>query len=160
MSKPFNEFNQRIEQKGVFDVKSIYSKLIDWFIDNKYEYTEKDSTTKIKSYGTEVNLRFTAVKLIDDFAKSEIKIDIKTVTSDKVSVKGKKLDKGSLEIRMIANLILDYKHRYSSKFGLFLLNIYIRYLIKDRFENYYEDQVSKNAKAIYDLLKEELNLAY
>ena len=159
MSEKIGEFNQRIVQEGIFNLKNMSKSVVDWFEENNYYYSVKDSTTKEKSHGTESRLLFTGHILIDDFAKSEIKVDFFLLNAGKVTSKGKKLDKGDLEIRINGDLIVDYKHRFSSKFKSFLLKLYMKYLIPEKFLYHYESKVYDDAFSIFNLLKEEMNLS-
>ena len=157
--KPINEFNQRIVQEGIFSIKNLSKSVIDWFEENNYYYSINDSTTKEKSHGTETRLLFTGYMLIDDFAKSEIKVDFFLLNAGKVTSKGKKLDKGDLEIRITGDLIVDYKHRFSSKFKSFLLKLYMKYLIPEKFLYHYESKVYDDSFSVFNLLKEEMGLS-
>lgn len=159
MPKKYLEFKERMIQKGDFNLKSLNNIVRNWFESNDYEYTEKDSTTKMKKQGVEVQLKHNGYRLIDDFAKSEVKVIFFLINAKRVISKDKKLVNGDLEIRITAELIVDYKHKFVTKFKSFLLNIYIKYLIKDRFEKIYETQTYSDGAEICSLLKEDIGLA-
>lgn len=159
MSKRIPEFNQRILQEGFFSLKSMNKSMINWFEENNYYYSIKESTTKDKSHGTETILIFTGYILIDDFAKSEIKVEFFLLNAGKVASEGKKSSGGDLEIRIKGDLVVDYKHRFSSNFKSFLLNIYMKYLIPEKFLYHYESKVYDDAFSIFNLLKEEMKLS-
>ena len=159
MSEKRNEFKQRIIQHGTFNLKVLTKKLKDWFEENNYYYDEKFSITKKKAYGDEIDVHISGYIFMDDFAKSEILVKFFLYYTDKTGSKGKKEDKGELEIRITADLIYDYKHKFSSKFKSFLLKMYVGYLIRDRFENFYEVKVFNDAQSIFNSLKDELDLS-
>jgi uncharacterized NAD(P)/FAD-binding protein YdhS len=159
MSRKFSELKQQIKQKGVFDLQSMHSKVIEFLKNKNYGYSEKDSTTKTKQNYHEVILIVTANREVDELARYDIKVEFFLLNAKKSTSNGKRLDKGDLDIRITGDLIIDYKHEYASRFKQFLLNLYLKYMIPQRFEDYYETQVFDDATALCNLIKKEMNLA-
>ncbi len=155
--EPETIFKNRIIQRGLFDLKSLTEAIKDWFSTYKYTIQEKKNTSKGKDKGHEVQIAFSGEKKVDNYAKYIINIEIVGTELERVKKEDKTLDKGNLEIRMDANLQLDYKNKFGNKpFGKFLRNIYHKYF-KAQIKHY-EAQSDEEGKGLFSAVKGALNL--
>lgn len=155
--EPETIFKNRIVQKGLFNLKVLNKNITEWFSNKKYSFQEKTNSSKAKDRGHEVRVDFSAEKKVDNYAKYIINIEILATELEKVRLEDKSLDKGNVEIRLNANLQLDYKNRFGDKpFHRFLRGLYHRYFKGEI--KHYEDQSEEEGKDLFDTIKESLNL--
>ncbi len=156
-AEPENIFKNRIVQKGLFDLKTLDKNIKEWFSNKGYLFQEKKNVSKAKDKGHETEIVFSAEKKVDNYAKYIINTEILATGLEKVKLGDKMLDKGNVEIRLDANLQLDYKNRFGDKlFGKFLRAVYHKYF-KEQIKHY-ENQSEEEGKDLFSIMKGSLNL--
>ncbi len=144
-----------IKYNGVFDFEKIYNDLHDWFIANRYGFNEKEHTKKTKDLGSNLELKWSGDKKIDDYAMYTIDLHLLIEEMNKEG----KLDSGKLTIEIIATVTLDYTNKWSTKpFSNLLHQIYTKYIIKDKINGHYIGGLYGEAVNLQDTAKALLNL--
>lgn len=143
-----------IKYNGAFDFEKIYKELHDWFLANRYGFNEKEHTKKTKDLGSNLELKWSGDKLIDEYAMYTIDFHLLIEEMNKEG----KLDSGKLIIEITATVTLDHGNKWSTKpFSNFLHKIYTKYIIKDRVNNYIGGLYGE-ATNLQDTVKSLLNL--
>lgn len=128
---------------GFFDFKQVYNFLYTWFSDYEYDIEENRYGEKIKPEGKEIDIEWTAKRDITDYFRFVVKIDWLITGMTSHNVGNKKLDKGKIEIRITGYLVKDYEEKWeSTAFLKFLRDVYDKYIIKGRIDQY-EDKISE-----------------
>lgn len=145
----------RIRKKGDFPLNKLYIDVKSWLSDYEYDLTEKENSVKGKQKGNEVSIKLEASRIIDEYAKFELKINVLGKNIKKIGTK----NNGEVEVRLYGVLNLDYEDRWqSSPFKSFLHNIYNNFLIKDKINNYYLSNLDKEVKDLQLTIKNILGL--
>ena len=143
---------------GLFNLKELYVFFRTWLQDQKYDLLEKKYSEKIKANGKEVEIQWEVSRKISDYFKFSWNITFFIVGLIKQEVQGMKLDKGEIEIRVEAFLEKDYESKWQSHpFVKFLRDVYDRYVIKSRIEDY-EDRLTEEVDEAITQLKTFLSL--
>lgn len=160
MSKESKVIKRReIKQKGIFDIKNIYSGLQARIKEEGYKFTEKEQTGKENPKGNDLTIIFLAERKFDDFVKFHIKIEFWFERLKKVKYNNKMLDNGDLKVVFSSFLELDYKNRWNRNALLkFMFDIYTKYIIFEKIDDYYEPKLLEDSAIFYNLIKERLEL--
>jgi len=160
MSKKSNVIKRReVKQKGIFDIEPLYKELQSKIKDMHYHFTEKEQTAKMTSKGKDHTIIFLAERKFDDFVKFHIKMEFWFENLNKVKSDNKLLDKGELKMIFSSWLEMDYKNKWNQNaVSNFIFDIYTKYIIKEKIEDYYEDKLFEDSTILYNLIKEKLNL--
>ena len=152
-------FTQRIVLNGAFDLKRLYETVTAWYGEHQYTYTEGEMTTKRKVKGNELKMKLNGDRKITDYVRFNINILVLATFLEKVDVGGKRLDRGLVEIRMTSFIDLDYYKKFQrSKTGKFLQFIYHNYLIKERIQLVYWQDLYNESMELFNLMKESMEL--
>src|SRR3989344_333050 len=160
MSKESKVIKRReIKQRGIFDIETLYKELQSKIKEMSYHFTEKEQTAKTTSKGKDHTIIFLAERKFDDFVKFHIKMEFWFENLNKIKSDNKILDKGELKVIFSSWLEMDYKNKWNQNaVSSFIFNIYTRYVIKEKIEDYYEDKLIEDSNSLYNLIKEKLNL--
>lgn len=152
-------YRQRINREGIFDLKKLYGEVKDYLSNLKYRITEKDSSTKLSSKGTEVMVEFNCEREVDDYIKFLIQINFLITGLKQVKVNGKTLNRGLLQITVASGYELDYANKWvKSKFADIFHKFYRKHLIKDKINIVYEGKLYGEVINLMSLMKEILDL--
>lgn len=143
-----------IKYDGLFDFEKLRDEVVDWFERKQLGPTIKEYTIKEKQHGKEVEITYNGEREVDDYAKFHIDMKIEVWKMKKQGA----LDHGYLMIKIAAYIELDYKKKFDSKAGKFLMSIYNNNIIKDKIKNYYEPKLDSELSEIYNITKEVLEL--
>ena len=160
MSKESKVIKRReIKQKGIFDIEALYKELQLKIKEMSYHFTEKEQTAKTTSRGKDHTIIFLAERKFDDFVKFHIKIEFWFENLNKIKSDNKILDRGELKAVFSSWLEMDYKNKWNQNaVSNFIFDIYTKYIIKEKIEDYYEDKLLEDSNMLYNLIKEKLNL--
>jgi len=141
----------RIRKTGTFNLNKLYKDMRMWFNKYSYDFQEKEYKRKDADAGQEIKITWVATKEIDDYCRSEIKVEF---FLQYVMDIGNSLKKGFLQIKFWAKVILDYQNKWQAKpLGNFLFFMYNNFIIKNKIEKYYEGQLYNELIELQDLTK-------
>jgi hypothetical protein len=151
-------FENRIVEKGVFDINILYKNIRACFTDNRYTIIERENTTKHKSRGIEILLKFTGEKRVTSFYLYEVRVDFLILGIKKVKYKNKMLDHGILEVRELVTLKMDYLKKWSkTNASRFLRFIYLNFIVNHIYR-YHKQTLINEANKLFDVMKESMEL--
>ena len=143
---------------GIFDLKDLYIFFRTWLQDQRYDVAEKKYSEKIRAGGKELEIQWDVSREISDYFKYSWTINYLVLGLTKQEVNGMKLDKGEVRIKIDAFLEKDYESKWQSHpFVKFLRDVYDRYVIKSRIEDY-EDRLTEEVDEAITQLKTFLSL--
>lgn len=126
-----------IRQNAPIDLKSLHRNLYDWAEENKYFFTEKNFTEKIKSHGKEFGIEWQFEKKVTPFLKFYINLEIWAAGMNPVKKDDREYLQGQVEITIDSAMELDWQNRWEhSKLLRAMRKIYIDYFKKQYFLNY------------------------
>ena len=143
----------RISYNGNFNYASFRDSTKGWFRANGYKMSEKEYSVKEKQLGKHIEIEFNAFRKIDEHIKSHIKLTLEITEMKSAN----NVDNGRILARTTAYLELDYKKKFDSRTGKFMLSIYNNQLIKQRI-NTHSDRLKRDIKNLQDTMKEQLEL--
>lgn len=154
--------NQKVKYTGVFDLGDIYLHLHDWLFARKFDVAEKKYKEKIKGNSRAFEIKWEATKEVDEYSKYEITtlflIDVEDVEAEDEDGKKKKMQKGSIEVFVSANLILDREDTWEvTPYIKFLKTFYEKYLYKNVIDNM-KEELSAYGNDYLNEIKAYLNL--
>lgn len=149
----------RIERHGIYDVNYLYKRMIEWFDDNNYIYTEKENTTNKRDKGVEVKLKMIGQRRVTDFFEFQIDVNFLIVEMEKVKVKDKTLDKGYLSAFIQGKINLDYRHIWDkNKLSKLLKFIYLNFIIKKKYDDVYSAALKFEAEDLTNVMKDAIEM--
>ncbi len=162
MSEVSLVYEGKVVHAGIFDFKSVYQFLYDWFTQYQYAVIEQKYSEKVKPEGKELEIRWLCLRKISDYFRFQIKLVIRItqMTSVEVVISGVKTkrNKGQIETKFISFLERDYESKWESNpISKFFRGIYDKYIIKSRIEAY-EDQLSTEVDEVIAQIKSYLAL--
>jgi len=152
-----------VKLSGVFDFKSLYKVMHDWFVERGYFFEEGLYKHKVPSpAGAEQDIRWTGWKKINEFIKYWIKVYIKLWDIKQLEVvkNGEKkiLTKARIRIEFDGEVEADYANRFNrSKFLQTLQDFYLRYIIKKDLDHIYTDQLWYVIYKLHKVTKDHLD---
>lgn len=144
----------RILYEGNFDFDKMKSAVKAWFRSKKFIFTEKEYTIKDKALGREAEITWIGEKKRDDYTRFRITIDIKINEMKKAG----KLDNGKIFAKFGAAMEFDYKKRFNSKFGEFMMHVYNNYIIKKKIDEKYMMELGSELGEVHSIVKDLLDL--
>lgn len=152
-------YRQRINREGIFDLKKVYEEVKNYLSNLKYRITEKDSSTKLSSKGSEVMVEFNGEREVDDYIRFLMQINFLVTEMKQVKVNGKTLNRGLLQITVVSSYELDYANKWvKSKFADLIHKFYRKHLIKDKINIVYEGKLYGEVVNLMSLIKKILDL--
>jgi len=154
---------QRIRHVGIFDFKEIYNLCFNWFLDEQYDFAEKNYTEKLSTKGKEIEIEWAALRKATNYFRFIIKTNWHIIGMNDVEIEENgrkiKMNQGDLEIRFDVILEKDYKHQWeNSKFFKNLRKTYDRYILKARIDKY-EEKLFLELNNLISQVKEKLALS-
>jgi hypothetical protein len=119
----------QIRERSVFNLDKLYKELYGWLSANEYDFDEVLHQQKKLEGGDELIISWEAEREVTDFIKYKIKVDFMLMEINPVS---ENLVSGFAKITFTANLVLDYKEKWSSsKPKDFLFSLYTNVFFKE-----------------------------
>ncbi len=145
----------KVKQTAVFKLQDLYKILKKWFSDRNYHLAEAEyADTERKQF----SIKWLADKKADDYTKFIIEVNIKGSNLEHLEHRGKKLQKGELEVNFASYLKSDYEHYWGNKFTRqFIRGIYDKFAQKAKMDKYHEE-LYEDTYAAYDEVKSFLKL--
>ena len=145
-------------KKRIIDIDFMYKTIKKAIIDEGYIFVEKKQEGKIDQYGEVANFEFLGNKEIDEFALSNLKIEVELKNMNEIKVKGKSMKKGDGQIKIGAVVEIDYKNKWGNdSLSEFFFKLYQRYLAKSKLEDKYYDVINdEDVVNIYNKIKKVL----
>lgn len=148
----------KIKHSGFFIFKEAYNFLHNWLDEYEYSVEENEYSEKIKPEGKEIEVEWTAERRISDYFKFSLKIIFRLFGITKQELKGIKFDKGDIEINITGFIEKDYESVWEGHpFFKFLRDVYDRYIIRSRIEDY-EDRITEEVDEALSQMKTFLAL--
>lgn len=127
-------FEGKVSQENIFKFKDLYKFAYEWLVDEKYKVVEKNYKEKITPDGKEIEFEWEVTKKVNDYIKFELSIKWRLLRLQEVEItqngEKRKMDKGSIEIKVTAYLERDYEGRWeTSPFKKFMRGIYDTFLL-------------------------------
>ena len=140
MSEKLIAYKGKIKHKGLYPFGDVYEFLYDYLMDEGYDVYERFYSEKRTGESKEVDILWEADKRISDYFVVRITVlwlilGMKTVEVQKEGQKIK-TETGTLEIIIQGILIKDPEDIWRNKFWKFFRNVYDKFIIKKRIEDY------------------------
>jgi hypothetical protein len=156
-------YSSKIKFGGYFNFKDFYKFCYEW-IDDEVGITMQEGKYVEKVSGTskDIEIEWSGKRKFGDYFGFKMKVDFRILgmTSEEVVIKGvkKKMNKGSIEIKVSSDLIKDHQGKFeTSAFYKFLRAMYEKWIITSRVEAMEgkifgdSDEFLAQAKAYLDL---------
>ncbi len=144
-----------IEEKAIFNMGDLYKVMKKWFLNNKYDFIEKEYIDIEKK---DIAIKWVAEKKVDDYTKFAIEVRIKTKGLKSVEIKNKKSNKGRITVKYESYLEKDYEDNWESNpMSKFLRSIYDKFILKSKFEGY-SKELKEETYAVFNETKTYLGL--
>ncbi|MBS3172387.1 hypothetical protein J4438_02305 [Candidatus Woesearchaeota archaeon] len=149
MSEIVPVVSTKIKDKGVFSMDNLYKGLKDWLVQEGYgdeatNFKEDFYVERIKGDFKQLEIGWKGEKVVTSYFANQIKISIRVTSLKDVEIEkdGKKFEtnKVDIDIKIESNFIKDRENRWTSDF---FRNLYEKYIIKERAEDYMEDLYNK-----------------
>jgi len=156
-------FKSNIKSAGIFNFPEFYRFCHEWLSDEAQLTVAEDKyVEKLEGEAKFIDIEWTAFRKVTDYFKFEIKIKFKIIAMTSIEIqrngKKEKTNKGSVQIKLIGNLIRDYDGKFEKTgFNKFLRSIYEKWVIPSRIKEYEDklvgdsDEFLTQAKAWLDL---------
>ena len=142
---------------AVFSSEEVYKGLRSAGEAAGFGVVEKEQEMKSGKYGTERKFSFIVTRRFDDFARGDILVEMKFENLNKVKQDGKELERGDVEVNMVSNVVLDVRNEWSmQKFHKMMFELYLKYIMREKFKQLYFKPVVVATEKIYEGLKEKL----
>lgn len=142
MSEKEQIFSSKIKYDGIMDFPATYKFGYDWLSQEKeFNMSESAYKEKIKGDSKELEIEWKGFAKATDYFKFEIKVEIKVLGLTDVEIVQdgikKKLNKGSIEIKIKGTLVRDYDGKFEkSSTQKFMRSIYEKWVIPSRIDEY------------------------
>jgi|TARA_Y100000310_G_C20666497_1_gene807780 hypothetical protein len=153
----------KLKWKGIFSMDELYKNMKYWldyegFGDEEKTFQEEKYVERLKGGSKQLEIRWYAQKNISDYFGFVIKVGffVLGLKDIEIETEGKKIgsQKGEVEMRISSELIIDREEKWNSKT---MQNIYEKFIIKDRLEDYKTELYSKTY-SFHDEIKEYLTM--
>ena len=156
-----------VQYKGVFDMQDLYETIVDFFIQKKFKFYEKQQRyRKPGPFGVEILYQFEATRKIEDYYMWIVGVTIETFDMHDVEVVAKdgsrkKMQKGRIWIQITHNCVTDYEKNFQkSAFMAHLRGFYNKYVVRKRAEGVWWDELYYNiVLKLQSVIKERLKMA-
>ncbi|MFH1307570.1 MAG: hypothetical protein ABIH72_01835 [archaeon] len=155
-------FTGKVKSSAIFDYKETYKFVYNALLDLSYFVEEKTYTEKITSAGKEIEIEWFAKRKISDYFRFLLKVKWRVMDLVDVEVeengRKRKMNKGSVEVKITATLEKDYEHRWENNaFTKFMRGLYDKYIIRSRVDMY-EDKITEETEEVLAQVKSWLSL--
>jgi hypothetical protein len=159
MSELIPVVSTKIKDKGIFSMDDLYKGLKDWLVqegygDEKTNFREDYYVERIKGDFKQLEIKWRGEKNVTSYFTNQIIITINVTSLKDVEIEkeGKKYEtnKVDIDLKVESNFIKDRKNKWTSDF---FRNLYERYIVKERAEDYIEDLYNKTYSLINEVKK-------
>ena len=156
-----------MQYKGVLDMQDLYESIVDFFMQKKFKFYEKQHRyRKPGPFGHEILHQFEATRKVEDYYMWVVDVNIETFDMHDVEVvlkdgTRKKMTKGRLWIQITHKCITDYEKDWQkSAFLAHLRSFYNKYVVRKKYEGVWWDELYYNiVLKLHALIKERLKMA-
>jgi len=156
MSELTPVYEGKVVHAGIFDFKTLYQFIYEFFSSYQYAIVEKKYSEKIKAEGKDIEVEWLCLRKINDYFRFRIKVTMRVlglvqVEAVKEGMKVKK-DKAEIEIKLASYLERDYENKWEANpVNKFLRGIYDKFVIKTTIEGYEDALIAEVEEAIAQL---------
>ena len=156
-------YSSKVKYAGVFDYPDFYKFCYDWLVDEMEMFVIEDQyVEKIEGDSKRVDFVWKGVREVTDYFKFAVKVKTRILGMKTVELvqdgQTVKANKGTVEVKISATLIRDYKGRFEEgAFKKFLRAIYEKWVITSRVEQF-EEKLAGDADKFLAQVKDYLNL--
>jgi len=146
-----------IKHKGYFDFDKLLKDIKSWFDDNDYDFF----APKHKHKPDEEEVKFTGERKITGYIKFILTVAMRIWEFKEVEVikEGRKVktNYGRVALEFTPAYVLDYEERVKAG-GILqeLQKFYHKYVIKRKIEDYWEDELMRQASGLISVIKKDL----
>ena len=153
----------KLKRKAIFSMDDLYKNVKHWFDyegygDQTKSFIEEKYVERMKGDSKLLEIQWEAQKNETDYVTFVIRIGffVLGLKDAEIEVGGKKIgtQKGEVEMSIKSFILTDRKKRWNSKL---MQNLYEKYIIKDRIEDYKTDLYSKTY-SLHDEIKNYLEM--
>ncbi|MBI2040922.1 MAG: hypothetical protein HYT16_02350 [DPANN group archaeon] len=135
---------ERVDYNGEFNFDELYRHIYDWLKWRKYDVKEKKYKDKVKALGREIEVKWSAVRDVDEYTQLQLEVEVKIedfVDVEKTTKTGErvKMNAGNMKISVNGNLVLDkddvWEYNLPLKFLRRFYDTYIYKGLREKFEN-------------------------
>jgi len=154
-----------LKYKGIFDLDKVFKTIIAWYTSHNYEFQEDKYKHKVPPPGgMEWELSWRGWRKVNEYVKFDVIVEFHIWDFKWIEVvkdgKKQKLAQGRIQIEFEGTLTLDYQNRfYGNKFLQVLQDLYQKYIIKQKIENIWEDELYYRILKLFSETKEALGMA-
>lgn len=148
----------KIAHTGIFDMEELY-KLVKWWLELKgygsedKTFREEKYTERIKGDAKNIDIRWKAEKIINDYVSYVMTITFQTIAMGEVEIEQEgrkvKVNSGKITVKMDSKVVLDRQDKWKSDF---FRNLYQNFIIKDRIDAHCGD-LYNHTYTIHDEIK-------
>lgn len=163
MAEKEQVIKEKVENAGIFDFSKFYSYAHYWFKDEGFGVDEEKYSEKVSGNKRDIDIEWTATKLLSDYFKIEykLKFEIRDLIEVEAEIEGKKkkLNQGKVSVEIKGNIIMDHQSKWdTSSFSRFARDVYNKYIIPTRVHDM-KEMVSGKCKDFKEQLKAYLELS-
>lgn len=152
----------KLKHKAIFNLDELYKLMYRWFDFNGYFQQETEYRDSDEEGGKHLEIRWYAEKKVDDYIKFAIEPSFIVIGLTKVEVEREggikaATNKGEVEIRFDAYIVKDYDDKWTGPVSRLFREIYDRFIIKKRLEDY-EALLQTELYKLIDNIKAFLNV--
>jgi len=151
----------KVKQKAVFDLTELYKLMYRWFDLNGYFQQEVEYRDSEEAMGKHLEIKWYTEKKIDDYIKFIIEPSFLVLGLSKIEIEREGIktatNKGEVEIRFDAYLLKDYDDKWGGPVMRFFREVYDKYIIKKRIEDF-EGLLQTELYKLIDEIKAFLNM--
>lgn len=145
----------KVKENSVFRLADLYKVMKSWFDDHNYLVLEGEYGDVDKKHA---DIKWTAIQKVDDYSNFIIEARLKASNLEHMEVRGKKLDKGEIEVTFASYIKSDTEDYWAGKgTSIFLRGIYDKFSLKNKMDKYH-DKLKEDTYGIYDEVKSYLKL--
>lgn len=156
-------YSSKIKYEGLFPFADFYRFLYEYLNEELgLDLKEEQYIERIKGDSKNIDFVWVGTKKVTDYFKYHIKVKARIIGMTKIEVTQdgvkKKMEKGSIELKMSSTLIRDYQGKFEQNaFKKFLRGIYEKWVIPSRVSQY-EDKLASDSDSFLAQVKSYLDL--
>lgn len=162
MSEKFEIEGSRIKFEGVFDWEGLYSAIVGWFFQKKFDYYEDRNVKKPGPYGYEKEFVCVGERDESGYVRHVIKVALHGYHMEDIEVaekggKKKMTRTGMMTIYISPMLELDWQHKWDKRFKKKARTFLHKYMMRG-FIDEQKEKLTHETYKLYEEIKKELKL--
>ena len=140
-----------VQYRGVFDMQDLYESIVDFFMQKKFKFYEKQLRHRRPGpFGPEILYQFEATRKVEDYFMWVVNVNMETFDIHDVEVvmkdgSRKKMTKGRVWIQITHEVVTDYEKNFQkSAFMAHLSSFYNKYVVRKKAEGVWWDELYYN----------------